>query len=986
MPGMGGVKFLQRVKEIAPNAVRMVLTGFADERAAVDLINSANVFRFLDKPLPLQVLTEAIEGAVSHYRMTMAERKLAEALALNETIISKAPVGIYLYRADGQCVRINPAAARLNGTTEQALLTQNFRVLPHWKNSGLLDVCLEALAHDQEADFELHTMLGTETSVWAQMRICPLSLDGHQHLLLVASDLSEHKQRETSILRLSDELRELNQRFSFAMDAAEIGVWDFAVPTARLIWDQRMLALYGITEEDFTGDYAAWQKCLHPDDKERCVEEINQALRGEKKFDTAFRVVWPSGDVRHIMAAAIVHRDDDGLPVRMVGVNYDVTQRIQLEAENKLLSSAIRQSSTSIVITDQDGTITFVNQAVIESSGYRQDELIGNNTRVLKSGLTPANLYADLWTTLRSGKAWTGIFCNRKKNGDLYWENAQITPVTDSLGRTTNFIAIKDNITRIKQAEEQLAKAKSEADNANAAKSEFLANMSHEIRTPLNGIIGSAEILKRRVSDEKLRTMVLAISDSGRHLLSIVNDILDISKIESGKFDINNEKFSINKIIHNIFDQFKPQATAKGLHCSLQLTENLPNVVEGDPLRLRQCLLNYLSNALKFTESGSIFLRVTAKATDKIYWLFRFEVVDTGVGIPASTKARLFDSFEQGDSTISKKFGGTGLGLAITRRLARMMGGEAGFESDEGKGSRFWFEVQLGDATDQAPPTPSDPFSDPNAVESHLLENHGSARILLAEDNKINQDIIQGMLADVELQPRVAMNGLQAVEAANFEKFDLILMDIQMPMMNGFEATQIVRNSSLNRTTPIIALTANAYPEDKEKCLSAGMNDFISKPIYPDVFYRTLLTWLQRPSSTPQPATRANTLDEESAGLHQYLGALPWIDIDRGLGFCRKVSRYKQGLRDYADAYGGAMAEARAALIVGDPEKVRRIAHNLKGSSSMLGIVGIQEPAAELEQAVLQNREAGRYIDIIEQRYALITKTIHAMMKAETTK
>jgi len=663
-------------------------------------------------------------------------------------------------------------------------------------------------------------------------------------------DISLRKQRENAVLELKEELHSLNDRFSLATKAAGIGVWDFRVPENQLIWDPQMFALYGVEKSEFAGTYQGWLNGLHPDDYARRDEEIQQALRGEKKFDTEFRVVWPTGEVRHLKAAAIVHRDPDGKPLRIVGVNYDITERTELEEQNALLSAAMKQSAANIVVTDADGSIIFVNEAFLGLSGYQQEEVVGKNPRLLKSGVTPEATFIDMWAALGSGKSWTGVFCNKKKDGEHYWVNAQISAVRDRFGRRINYVCVEDDITKLKQTEKMLAKAKDDADSANIKKSMFIANMSHEIRTPLNGIIASTELLKRRIRGERDLKFLENISDSGEHLLSVVNDVLDISKIESGKFDIVLDEFDLISTAQAACRQIELLVIAKGLNQKLEFSDGLPDFVSGDALRIRQCLFNYLSNALKFTEIGSITLRVAATATTPNDWLVRFEVEDTGIGIPDAAQARLFESFEQADNTVSRKYGGTGLGLAITRRLALMMGGDAGFSSRSGEGSVFWFEVMVGRASlsisGEAEPIDTIPAEE---VELRLSKQHGDARILLAEDNRINQEVLLGMLEDIGMTADIVVNGKDAVRAATDRHFDLILMDMQMPEMGGLEATNEIRRNLSLQSVPIVALTANAFTHDKNDCFDAGMNDFLAKPFTPEALYATLLKWLENKSS-----------------------------------------------------------------------------------------------------------------------------------------
>ncbi len=502
---------------------------------------------------------------------------------------------------------------------------------------------------------------------------------------------------------------------------------------------------------------------------------------------------------------------------------FFVIRRTHIEQELNLavhrLHSAVEQSPINIIITDTAGNIEYVNPAFCQVTQYSKEEVLGKNPRLLKTGHTPKAVYKELWDTIIRGNEWHGEFLNKKKSGEVFWESANISPIRDQDGK----------ITDRQRHEEELRKAKNDAEAAALAKSEFLASMSHEIRTPMTGVMGFADLLLEDDLKRESRNKVLKIKDATRSLLAIINDILDMSKMEAKKMEIDTIDFHLPSEIDKVVALFKEKdggRNKKNLTLTTILSDDFPIGVNSDPTRLRQILINLIGNAVKFTEHGSVTIEGSLALSDTGKPVIKLVVTDTGIGMTPETLEKLFTDFTQADTSITRRFEGTGLGLAICKRLLDLMGGEIGVESTYGKGSRFWFTLPYVRAKTvvavQAPET----------TGSQRFETLKPLNVLIAEDNRINQQILKAMIVRLGHLVTLVNNGIEAVDAHRRNRFDLILSDVRMPVMSGPDAARAIRRlEGPKGKIPIIALTADAMEEHKQGYLDAGMNTVVTKPV-----------------------------------------------------------------------------------------------------------------------------------------------------------
>ncbi|MEP7381761.1 MAG: PAS domain S-box protein [Gemmatimonadota bacterium] len=774
-----------------------------------------------------------------------AEATLAYERHLFKSLLDTVPDQIYFKDLDGRFLRINACLAQRYGLSDPAEAVgktdADFFTAAHAATT--LAVEQEIVRTERPVqNFEEIEHWPDRPPSWNLTTKLPLrDRDGQVvGTFGISRDITARKEIER-------QLQQSNDRFEIATSSAAIGVWELDIVGGQLSCDDRMRAAYGVERTPDDDDLATWMARVDSGDRERVELALREAMAGGAPFDAEFAVQHPSDGVRYQRATARLTRDDDGRPSKIIGVSIDVTNRRRAELETMATSSLLNSvlgsaTEVAIIATDPSLTITVFNNGAERLLGYQSEELVGRATPLLIHDADELTARADelsralerpvmgsaVFTeasTLRQPREWTYM----RKDGSRVTVSLIVTAMHDHEGRLFGYLGIAYDVSRQKEAERSLREAMLQATQASAAKSQFLANMSHEIRTPLNAVIGLSYLLGHTDLSDDQASMLSRINLASKSLLAVINDILDLSKIEAGEMVIESAPFNLRHLLRDVSELMVVQAESRGIGYALDVAADVPDVVIGDSTRVNQILTNLLSNAVKFTATGGVQLhaRMLGETNGRVQ--VQFEVRDTGIGIPPDVQARLFSPFAQADDSTTRRFGGTGLGLSIVKRLANLMGGDVGIVSTPRTGSEFHVHVTMRRGSVEM----LERLNSRDSVTDgfRLL----GLRILVVDDSQVNLEVARRILQREGAHVALAIDGLQAVERVTTQPndFDIVLMDIQMPVLDGLDATRRIREAPGLAALPIIALTAGALVSERERSTEAGMNAFVTKPFNP---------------------------------------------------------------------------------------------------------------------------------------------------------
>ncbi|TCV83621.1 MULTISPECIES: PAS domain S-box protein [Methylomonas] len=813
------------------------------------------------------VLERAMRELNSSLERKVAER--TEALRISESrakqILASHPIAVMLIDGQGIIQDANKKAGELIRCAPEALLGCSVDdLIPSVKRHNHAQHRAEYAQSPQHrqmsANREVSVLANDGVEIPVEIGLGPITLEGVPHVIVALNDISRRKQAEQA-------LRESQENLERAQAVAKVGSWKLAGSTDYFAVSDETRRMFNFEGEGLVA-YADWFAPIHPDDRAAVESAWHAACQGVP-FEVVFRIE-VQGQLKWIKGMAELTFDAANNVISGIGIVQDITSLKQAELQIRETMQYLQLATKASGI----GVWTWnISSGQIEWDD-RMHELYGIDNdgsaicyELWRSRIHPDDLLeteAALKVAVSNETSFAKIFRIVLADGRIRYIKPDSIFEYDFNGKQTRLIGINRDISEEIKQQDILHEARQAAEAANQAKSSFLANMSHEIRTPMNAIIGLSSLVLDTELTRQQRDYLGKVQAASKSLLNLINDILDYSKIEAGHLHFEKAPFRLEDVIHNTTLLFSLRLEEKGLRFTAELGADLPSVLIGDSMRLEQVLNNLLGNAIKFTEHGSISLKVELvpllDASPNVA-ILRFSIRDTGIGIRQEQLEQLFTPFTQADTTISRRFGGTGLGLSISRRLVELMGGEIGVSSIEGQGSIFTFTARFESASPQLAATvEANSLADSRTLESSsLISTIRGAEILLVEDSPTNQLVAQKFLEKMQLNVTLAVNGLEAVHWVSKKAFDAVLMDVQMPIMDGYEATRQIRALPEGQQLPIIAISASVMADAKQACLEAGMNDHVPKPFNIELLTKSLLKWIKPRAHQPTPLLDTNS-------------------------------------------------------------------------------------------------------------------------------
>ncbi|MEO8403165.1 MAG: PAS domain S-box protein [Chitinophagaceae bacterium] len=748
------------------------------------------------------------------------------------------------------------------------------------------------------------------------------------------ADIDKLKKVQAELAATADRLTQSELRLRTALEKIGDNVWEHNFTTGEIYFSNTKNHLLGFETSEYSSNAELWWSRVHPD--ERAILENNNKLYNTAAIDhhsLEYRLIHKDGSVKWVLdRGVVIEKADDGKPIRVIGTHTDITQRKIAEqvialSEEKY-RSIIANMNLGLLEVDNEERIHYANHSFCKMSGYTEEELINKKASLLFARGANSEILESKNEMRRKGMSDAYEMAVKNKRGQIKWWLISGAPRYNDKGELVGSIGIHLDITDQKKLELDLVDAREAAEQSARSKETFLANMSHEIRTPMNAILGMGRQLATTPLSEKQQFYLKTINTAGEHLLIVINDILDISKIEAGKLQLENIGFKPAEAIKHCIRVMTHRAEEKGLDLSLDIDEHISPVLIGDPYRLNQVLLNLLSNAIKFTEKGKVSLSGHLKSDDRNRQWLTIKVDDTGIGMDELFLDNIFQKFTQEDRTTARKFGGTGLGMSISKQLIELMDGTITVESKKEKGTCVTVVIPFFAGTEEDLPKQERHNTD-SAV---ILQK----KILLVEDNEMNRLVATTVLKKYGAVIKEVINGKEAVDELRHTNYDIILMDVQMPVMDGLEATAAIRNE-LKSKTPIIAITANAIKGESDRCLQSGMNDYISKPFDEQDLVNAIAYWLE-------PTIKREKVMSEKEQVEKLYDLTKLIKISSGnKEFVNKMSAL------FIAQTPASVKEIRAAYDRNDFDTIRSVAHRIRPGIDNMGIGSLYQDVRDIE-------------------------------------